>query len=324
MIELHRRLNTLLFLVPYVVRHRGVELGDLAARLGMGEDELLREIDFLLMVGRPPFQPNDFLDIYHEGGRVYVDLHQSLEQPPHLTVFEALALACAAQLFAGAEERGEMSLAVRLAVDKVVQSLPPEAANLFDELASHYLILGESGTVPHLDLLRRAVEERREVDMEYYTASRDKVGQRVVRPYGLHLHEGAWYLAAHCLQREARRVFRLSRIRSATMTDRIFDPPAGFDPAGFVESSLTVPASGSNRVVIGFSPRVARWISERWGPAYLTTEKDGSMTARLHDVSDAYVLAYVASFGGEAKILEPRELAERLTNQARDALAKYG
>jgi len=33
--ELHRRLNTLLFLVPYVVRHRGVELGDLAARLGM-------------------------------------------------------------------------------------------------------------------------------------------------------------------------------------------------------------------------------------------------------------------------------------------------
>ncbi|MBW1872418.1 MAG: WYL domain-containing protein, partial [Deltaproteobacteria bacterium] len=59
MADLHERLRNLLFLVPYVVRHRGVTLVELTERLGISEEQLLKEIDFLLMIGRPPFFPND-------------------------------------------------------------------------------------------------------------------------------------------------------------------------------------------------------------------------------------------------------------------------
>jgi predicted DNA-binding transcriptional regulator YafY len=145
----------------------------------------------------------------------------------------------------------------------------------------------------------------------------------VVRPYGLHHREGVWYLAAFCTHREADRVFRLSRIRDARLTDRIFDQPEEFDVAGFVERSLTVPTSGRRQVVIRFSPGVARWIQERWGPEYLSMETDGSVVARLHDVSEEFVLAYVASFGGEAVIQEPEELAQRLRQEASEALSTY-
>ncbi len=44
MSELHDRLRNLLFLVPYVVRHRGVTLSELTERLGISEEQLLKEL----------------------------------------------------------------------------------------------------------------------------------------------------------------------------------------------------------------------------------------------------------------------------------------
>jgi proteasome accessory factor C len=320
--DLHQRLKTLLFLVPYVVRHRGVSLDDLAKRLAMSEQELLKELEFLLMVGRPPFLPNDLILIYQEEGKVYVDLHQSLETPPQFTVYEALALATAAQVFADQEVMGEAATAVRGAVEKIVKSLPKETRKLFKDLADRFMVL-PGGGVPHLDLLRRAVEERREVDLEYFAASRGETTKRTVLPLGLHHHQGIWYLAAFCTQREDNRVFRLSRIMDAQITDRIFDPQEDFDAVAFVEKSITVPLTGEQEVVVRFSPDVARWVQERWGPEYLSAEPDGSLVARLHDVSDEFVLSYVASFAGEAQIEEPEELRDRLREQAAETLSRY-
>jgi len=323
MSDLHQRLHTMLFLVPYVVHHQGVKLSELAERLGMQESELQKEIDFLLMVGRPPFQPNDFLDIYQEGGRVYVDLHQSLEQPPGFTVFEALALACAAQIFAGQEEAFETARAVRVAVEKVIQSLPDEARQLFEQLSAQYLIITGSSATRHLNLLQKAVGQHREVEILHYTASRKQEAWRTVRPLGLHHRNGAWYLAAYCTQRKANRVFRLSRIQKAELTPKEFPPARNFDAVAFVEKSITVPSQGKKEVTVLFSPDVARWVQERWGPEYLTPQDDGSLLGKLHDVSDEYVLSYVASFGGSATIVSPEDLAGRLREQACQALAQY-
>jgi proteasome accessory factor C len=321
--DLHQRLKTLLFLVPYVVRHRGVSISELAGRLAMSEQELIKELGFLMMVGRPPFLPNDLILIYQEEGKVFVDLHQSLETPPQFTVYEALALATASQVFTNQEEMGAAANAVRGAVDKVVGSLPKETRKLFKDLSGRFLLL-PGGSVPHLDLLRRAVEERREVDLEYFAASRGETTKRTVLPLGLHHHNGVWYLAAFCTQREDRRVFRLSRVLDAQITDRIFDPlEEEFDAAAFVEESITVPLTGEQEVVIRFSSEVARWVQERWGAEYLSAEPDGSLVARLHDVSDEFVLAYVASFGGEARIEEPEELRDKLREQAADTLSRY-
>jgi proteasome accessory factor C len=50
---------------------------ELARRCDCTEKELLADLDFLLEVGSPPFAPDDFLDLYVEGDRVYVALHQS-------------------------------------------------------------------------------------------------------------------------------------------------------------------------------------------------------------------------------------------------------
>ena len=323
MSELHDRLRKLLFLVPYVVRHRGVQLTELAQRLNLSEQQLLKEIDFLLMVGRPPFLPNDMIDIYHEGGKVYVDLHQSLEQPPCFTVFEALALACAAQIFLTDESANETTTAIRQALLKVVNSMPDEAKNIFEQLSSHYLILSAETQSPHLNVLRRAIDEFREVEVEYFTASRGEITHRSICPYGLHLYQGAWYLVAYCNQRKSVRIFRLSRIHTARLGDKKFRGNNELNIAEFVEHRLSLSYKGEREIVIHFSSNVARWIQERWGPQHITFQEDGSVLAKIHNVSDEYILAYVASFAGEAKFVSPQRLVDLFRNQIQRALEKY-
>ncbi|HOX43387.1 MAG TPA: WYL domain-containing protein [Myxococcota bacterium] len=323
MSDLHDRLRTLLLLVPYVYRHRGVPLAELAARLGMDEAGLEREIDFLLLVGRPPFMPGDMLDIYVEGGRVFVDLPQSLVKAPRFTAAETLALATAAQLFVTDERLADAATAMRVALGKILGSLPAETRALFEQLSAHFAVLPSGAGLPLLPVLRQALEEHRELEILHYSAGKGQVTRRVVQPLGLQLRGGVWYLVAHCTERDEPRAFRVSRIQTAALCETIFDPPAGFEPGAFLDAALTLPTVGGRRVVLRFAAEVARWVRERYRPEHLQDSPDGTLRVVLHDVSDEYVLTTVAALGGRAEILEPAELAERLRAEAREALARY-
>ena len=74
MIDPRERLRRLLLLVPYAVREPGITVTELAKRLGMERAELLQDLDLLTLVGRPPFSPDDFIDVYVENERVHVAL----------------------------------------------------------------------------------------------------------------------------------------------------------------------------------------------------------------------------------------------------------
>ena len=323
MSDLHARLRTLLFLVPFVYRNRGVPMVELAERLGLSEKQLFKEFDFLMMIGRPPFSPDDLVDIHVDAGKVFVELPSSLDSPPRFTAYEALALACSAQLFSGDDQMGEAALAVRVALDKVLKSLPEDNRKIFDDLSERYLVLSSSAATPHLDCLRQALDEHREVDMTYYTAGRDTISDRTVRPYGLIHRSGVWYLVAWCTERNAERIFRLSRIQSASLTERIFDPPEQIDLSGSLANRMPVPIGASRQVVVRHAPEDARWVEERWGGAHLEKLSDGGVRATLHDASEQFVLSYVASFGGRAQIEKPPELAELLRQEAQSALEFY-
>lgn len=62
---------------------------------------------------------------------------------------------------------------------------------------------------PTLDLLRRAIEEKFDVKMTYYTQSRGQLNSRRVSPSHV---EAETYLHAYCHARREERVFRISRI----------------------------------------------------------------------------------------------------------------
>ena len=82
-----------------------------------------------------------------------------------------------------------------------------------------------------------AIFRNKTIVFDYYTMERDEVGARRVDPYHLLFQGGQFYLLGYSHEREAIRVFRLSRIRGkvsyATKAEHDFPPPADFDPRAY-------------------------------------------------------------------------------------------
>ena len=80
--QAYERLRRLLFLVPFISKHPGLAVDEVAKAVGVTKKELLEELDLLTLVGRPPFQPDDFIDVYVEDDRVFLECKVTASSPP--------------------------------------------------------------------------------------------------------------------------------------------------------------------------------------------------------------------------------------------------
>lgn len=303
----HERLRRLLYLVPFVAKNPGLTVEAVARELGITREALLEELDLLTLVGRPPFDPDDFVDIYVEDGRVYVELDQRLRAPPRLTAAEGVALAAAAALLKPAA--GD---ALTRALGKLESVLPPHALQRYRDMSRTLDVAMEAPD--GLATLSQAIVERREVELDYFTAARGQTEHRRVRPWELFSHRGLWYLNAFCLARGGPRLFRLDRIARLGLTDERF---AEVDGAGARALPGVVDANGE--VHVRFSPDVAPWIVERFGDA-ARPAPDGSVEVTVPGDSERWLTQWILSFGGDAVIVSPQWAKDAVARAARASL----
>jgi proteasome accessory factor C len=299
------RLRRLLFLVPYVVRNPGLPVGDVAAALGVSTDQLLEELDLLTLVGRPPFQPDDFVDIYvDDDGRVYVKLDQRLSSPPRLTAEEGVALAAALL-------QPESNDALQAALTKLEGVLPPLAVARYRQMARQLDVAAE-GPDP-LAALSQATAERREVVLDYFTASRGQTEQRRVQPWELLSHLGQWYLSAFCLTRGGERLFKVDRIARLEVTDTQFAaPPARQAPA-------RPGGTTAQPVTVRFAAARAPYIRERFA-GQVREVGGGEVEVEVPGDSERWLSRWVLSFAGDARVTAPAAAVQVVANAARAAL----
>jgi predicted DNA-binding transcriptional regulator YafY len=85
--------------------------------------------------------------------------------------------------------------------------------------------------------LAEAARLRRRVHLRYQSF-RGEETEREVDPYGLVVHAGRWYLAAHDHLRGEVRTFRVDRVLAVTRRPERWERPEGFDPVEHVARSL--------------------------------------------------------------------------------------
>jgi len=221
MSRLPENLTRFLFLVPYVAQHpEGVPVDELCAHLSMDLRTLRRLIERVAMVGAPDGGPDEMVEIYLEGDRVFVSLPQRFTRPPRFSVQEMLAL-----LLALAPLRESGLPALREQADALTHRLTEvaseRAVSLAPALRDRIVVQLDGREEPaHLRDLEIAVSEHRVIDAEYYTAGRDVLGERKLQPLGLLQIRGAWYVIG-----DEGKTFKVERFRRVTLTDERFDPP---------------------------------------------------------------------------------------------------
>ncbi len=173
------------------------------------------------------------------------------------------------------------------------------------------------------DTLAKATAHRKQLQLTYRKPGRRETELRLVDPYHLANINGEWFLFAWCHLRKDIRTFVPARIQAIEITGRTFDRPQKFSLEKRLRDSFGV-QSGQGRfdVVIRFNELVSDYIREKkWHDSQQLKElKDGGLELRMKLSSLAEVERWVLGWAGNAKVIQPPELAEKVKKSAQDIL----
>jgi proteasome accessory factor C len=308
------RLRRLLVIVPYLIRHPGTEVADVSRSFGIGETELLEDLNLLFVSGLPPYGPGDLIDVQVEEGRVWIGMADYFSRPVRLSRSEALALYLRGKALLGAPGLEEAP-ALTSALAKIETGLGKEA---LESLAGRVTVGAGGHAARSLATLRAAVEGRESLDIEYYGAGRDEVTRRRIDPEHVFSALGNWYAVAWDHQADDERLFRIDRMRSARPTGETF-VPRGLPGAGrplYTRSERDLPV----RLRLG---PAAHWVAEYYETEGVHARDDGWTEITLPTKDLPWVAKLALRLGGQAHVLEPRELADMVEEAARRTLSLY-
>lgn len=315
-----KQLHNLLFLVSYLSGKpgRSAPIAEVARKLGVTKEEVVSYVNTLLLCGKPPFTPGDYLEITVDGGRIRLELDQSLGKPVRFTAQEALAVSLALSHLRATAAAGVAAVA-EAALAKIGARLSEDVREEVRAVEHRFAIESEDGAGERLAILERAAEERRVVEIEYFTKSRGELATRRVHPYLLAQHVGWWYVIAHDEAKNALRTFKLERVRSARLTTERFTVDPSFDPAPWraAGEQLFVSEGGEVQTArIRFHPPLSTLLASKKELA-----GDGTAIREIRYVSPEGLASYVLGFGPAAEVLEPADLRRAVADAARRALA---
>ena len=310
------RINRVLFIMSYVAQNQGVALEELAKQVNMNPEELTKELEFMLLIGKPPFRPDDYVDIYVEDQRVFIEFDQMLNRPLRLIRAEAVALLMSLQLLDPEID----PKAVSSLKDKI-ENLISRSIDAASRLEDRILLDRPARPVSaHFDRLRRAIERRRKVEIEYYSLGRDETSKRIVHPYFLTKSLDYWYLTGYCEMRQDLRTFKFERMLNVKSLPNSFPAPQDSVIEGYKKEFLR--SMGRRRIEIYFDKSVAPRVKEQYAES-VREEADGGVVLTLFSETLEYPSRLVLSFATHARPLSPPELVRKVADDARRVLGMY-
>ena len=261
----------------------------------------------------PPDELEDhlsLLNLVNFGGgcyTVYAELHDGVVRvdkelygdtfraPPRLTPLEARAIRLALE-FVGPGIAAE----VHSPLERVRRKL--------EETFGEFEL--DQTPVPQVDTeaerliatFTEAIRQHRLVEVEYQKEGEKTWSKRVVEPYRLERALPHWYVHTWDRTSDGARSFRLDRMRSAQVTKESFEPRDGFEPGEAIGA-------------------FARWAVERYGARPL---RDRSAVVDLPVGSDEWLLGEIFAYRGEAVLVEPDDLRERIVERAKALADELG
>lgn len=215
------------------------------------------------------------------------------------------------------------------AIRKIERALPETMSVSLQEVDQ--TISFRTSTEVALDLpifaeLARATSKRQRLELLYRKPGHKEAEKRMVDPYHLANINGEWYLFGYDHLRKDIRTFVPARIKSVRKTGQTFPRPESFSLDERLHGSFTVHSpEGLFDVKLRFSSRVADYVLERkWHDSQTVIQvADGELEVRMRLSSLKEVERWVLSWGGEATVLSPPELAAAVREAAQKILRHH-
>lgn len=291
----------------------------LARELEVSAKSIQRDVEFM--------RSRLNLPIAYDGSRFGYFYTEDVKDFPALQITEGELVALVVAEKALRQYRGtSFEQPLLSALRKMEQSLPRTISLSLNEIAQ--TISFRTRAEPILDLkifdaLAKATAGRRQIEITYRKPGQRRADQRVVDPHHLANINGEWFLFAFDHLRNDLRTFVPARIKAVRLTGRTFERRQTFSLEERLRGSFGVQSGHGNfDVVIRFNERVADYIREKkWHDSQQLRElKPGGVELRLKLSSLAEVGRWVLSWGGDAVVVRPAELAQLVRQAAQKVL----
>ncbi len=309
--QLHK-IKKLLSLIPLLHKNPGITTSALAKLAGLsGPGEVDRLLSSLLMLGRPPFSPGDYIDIIIENdGTLYLETAQGFDRPLQVNPAEWNAL------FSVTEHLRNFGLLNT-----------EESENLYSILSRITSINFSSETAEWENkkrILEEAASENSCIEFTYKSLHSAEPELRQADPYAVFSHKGSAYLAAHCHQRRALRFFHLDRMENPEILnmERLTQPPEDL-------ISVLLASPIFSRDETGYTVKIAFQKSAFNGLAFRLNLKNTAESDQPPFTDDWYTsevkvrdtewfLSLMRSFGTSVTIIEPAHLREKMAKHLKN------
>ncbi|WP_328396772.1 helix-turn-helix transcriptional regulator [Nocardia sp. NBC_00416] len=315
--RLSARLSRLLNMVPYFVANPGISAAEAAADLGVSTKQLMADLNQLWMCGLPGYGPGDLIDLSFSEESVQVTFTAGIERPLRLTSIEATAVLVALRSIVDLPGMVDPT-AAHSAIAKLESAISGAAPA---EITGSGVAGDLPAEAPAVTAVRSAVAGRRALHLEYYSASRDVVSQRVVDPIRIVAVDDNSYLQAWCREAEGVRLFRFDRIESAAELDEPARPPReAHDTEAGLDLFQEDPAVPLARLLVAADHG---WVLDQYPMHRVSVHPDGSLEATMRFATLDWMARLALGFGSGVTVLGPPELVSAVRERSDAALAAY-
>jgi predicted DNA-binding transcriptional regulator YafY len=255
---------------------------------------------------------------YCRGGYYFT---QSVDKLPlfELTEGELVSLFVAQKALV-AYKGTAFELPLRNAFDKLSAAASSQLSVSWTDIDSAFSFHQFNAYLPDtttFDTFSKAISQSRTVEFEYKKLGARNYEKRTVEPWHLACVGGQWYLLAHDLKRNARRVFVLARMRKIERTSHSFEKPAPEILKQLFKDSFQIWQSENSKtyeITLQFDSFAAQLVRERsWHSSQRIQElTNGDLEIHFTLNSLDEILPWIRSWGEHCRVLKPKELLKKL------------
>jgi len=189
-------------------------------------------------------------------------------------------------------------------------------------------IPGTIDYTPHhqsIRLLIRAMEERKICKILYKSIMAKRGKTFYIKPLKIFSHKDTIYLHVRMARYPGKPykepdfdpLLAIHRIKNLEITERSFEFLKDYDFEKSFNQNFGVIKEEAFEVEVEFTGYPAKYVAERiWSPDQkLIEKKDGTVRLKFSASSEPELIAWVLSFGDEAKVVKPKWLMEEVTGK---------
>jgi len=292
------RIEVYLKLIPllYARGAEGMPLEELRSVAGFSSDaEVHTMMQELMMWGSFPFGPGDFISVWQEGDRVFIESPQGLEEPFALEEREILFLQYLIEQLTGSRQAGQESQTNLLSV--------------LAKLSGGSLIESASGPgQKKRDLIAEALQEKLQMQFFYRSLSSKTPEVRRIDPWLLFYAEGQAYVSGHCYLRGEARYFHLDRMDEPVILHQAQENAPPENLSVILRSSPIFQRGRGFQVKVRYKQELRKTVDRYLRPLDVKDLGSGQYEATVTTQSGFWLRSLLRSLGPQIEILEPEHM----------------